>query len=56
MRHTSTSFCRATLSFASIPIRIIALLLRILAWCLDPSGGSPWNTEVIVRTKIHKKR
>jgi len=55
MRHTTTSITRAMFSFGTIPLRLLALLLRIVAWALDPNGGAPWNTEPIVKFKPRKK-
>jgi hypothetical protein len=54
MRHTSTSRARAVLSFAAIPLRLLALLLRILAWAIDPEGGAPWNSAAIVKALPRK--
>ena len=55
MRHTSTSITRAMFSFGTIPLRLLALLLRIIAWALDPNGGAPWNSAPIHKVKPGKK-
>jgi len=56
MRHTSTSILRASLSFSAIPLRIIALVLRTIAWILDPNGGAPWNWGPIPRPPVRPPR
>jgi hypothetical protein len=54
MHHSTTRTLRAAFAWSLIPVRLIALLLRVVAWILDPNGGAPWNTGPI--PKPIKKR
>jgi hypothetical protein len=55
MRHTTTSFLRGAITWTLVPIRLVALILRTIAWIIDPQGGAPWNWGPIPRARRQRK-